>query len=63
MDQPEMDYKLVKTKEIYQLRIWKKIKNKLIEDTKKTNLYKSVLEYFPDAELIDVKLSQKDKDK
>ena len=38
-------------------------KNKLIEDTKKTNLYKSVLEYFPDAELIDVKLSQKDKDK
>ena len=38
-------------------------KNELIEDTKKTNLYKSVLEYFPDAELIDVKLSQKDKDK
>ena len=37
--------------------------NELIEDTKKTNLYKSVLEYFPDAELIDVKLSQKDKDK
>ena len=35
----------------------------LIEKTKKTELYKTVLDYFPDAELIDVKPSQKDNEK
>ncbi len=36
--------------------------NDLIENTKKSDLYQSVLEYFPDAELIDVKSSKKDND-
>ncbi len=35
----------------------------LIEDLKKSELYKTVLEYFPDADLIDVKLLRKDHDK
>tara|TARA_B100001057_G_scaffold215456_1_gene215723 strand:+ start:51 stop:1706 length:1656 start_codon:yes stop_codon:yes gene_type:complete len=33
---------------------------KLIENEKNSNIYKKVLDYFPDAELIDVKLTQKD---
>ena len=43
-----------------------KEKNKqkeLIEDSKKSDLYKTVLEYFPDADLIDVKVLKKDHDK
>ena len=43
-----------------------KEKNKqkeLIENSKKSELYKTVLEYFPDADLIDVKLLEKDHDK
>ena len=43
-----------------------KEKNKqkqLIKDLKKTELYKTVLEYFPDADLIDVKLLPEDQDK
>ena len=43
-----------------------KAKNKqkqLIKDLKKTELYKTVLEYFPDADLIDVKLLPEDQDK
>ena len=42
-----------------------KEKNKqkqLIEKEKKSSLYKNVLDYFPDAELIDVQPSQKDDD-
>ena len=35
----------------------------LIKDLKKTELYKTVLEYFPDADLIDVKLLPEDQDK
>ena len=38
-------------------------KKELIESTKKTDLYKTVLEYFSDAELIDVKPLRKDDDK
>ena len=38
-------------------------KKELIEDLKKSELYKTVLEYFPDADLIDVKLLRKDHDK
>ncbi len=34
---------------------------KLVENTKKSELYKTVLENFPDAELIDVKPIEKDK--
>ena len=34
----------------------------LIEKTKKSNLYKNVLKYFPDAEIIDVKPLHKDDD-
>jgi len=38
-----------------------KVKHKeLIEKTKKTDLFKSVLNYFPDAELVDVKPFRKD---
>jgi DNA polymerase-3 subunit gamma/tau len=43
-----------------------KEKNKqkeLIESTKKTDLHKMVMEYFPDAELVDVKPIRKDEDK
>ena len=36
---------------------------KLIEDMKKSNLYKTLSEYFPDAELIEVKPLRKDYDK
>ena len=48
-----------------EMSIKDKEKNKqkeLIEKTKKTNLYKDVLDYFPDAELINVKPSLKDDD-
>ena len=38
-------------------------KKKLIENSKKSDLYKDVLNYFPDAELIDVKLPRKEDDK
>tara|TARA_B100000902_G_scaffold372231_1_gene399054 strand:- start:1911 stop:3569 length:1659 start_codon:yes stop_codon:yes gene_type:complete len=34
----------------------------LIENAKKTDLYTTMLDYFPDAELVDVKSSQKDND-
>ena len=34
----------------------------LIENAKKTDLYETMLNYFPDAELVDVKPSQKDND-
>ncbi len=43
-----------------------KEKNKqkeLIENTKKSNLYKTVLDYFRDAELIDVKIFKEDSEK
>ena len=43
-----------------------KEKNKqkeLIQDSKKSELYKTVLQYFPDADLIDVKLLGKEHDK
>ena len=42
----------------------KHIKQKmLIEDTKKSDLYKTVLEHFPDAELTDVKSLSEEEDK
>ena len=34
--------------------------NEIIENAKKSYLYKNVLDYFPDAELIDVKSLKKD---
>ncbi len=37
-----------------------KKQKELIENTKKTDLYKNVLEYFPDAELTDIKPLKKD---
>ena len=46
-----------------EISIKDKEKNKqkeLIENAKKSDLYKTVLDYFPDAELIDVKPLQKD---
>ena len=49
-----------------EISIRDKEKNKqidLIENTKKSDLYKKVLEFFPDAELIDVKSLKKDNDK
>ncbi len=48
-----------------ELSIKDKEKNKqteLIKKTKKSNLYMTVLDYFSDAELIDVKISRKDDD-
>tara|TARA_B100001057_G_scaffold473184_1_gene537304 strand:+ start:37 stop:1701 length:1665 start_codon:yes stop_codon:yes gene_type:complete len=48
------------------LSIKDKAKNEkieLINDLKKSELYKKVLEHFPDADLIDVKLLQKDQNK
>jgi DNA polymerase-3 subunit gamma/tau len=48
------------------MSIKEKEKNKqkeLIESTKKTDLYKTVMEYFPDAELIEVRPTTKDDDK
>mgnify|MGYP002008703411 CR=1 FL=1 len=45
------------------LTIKDKAKNEkieLIKNLKKSELYKTVLEYFPDADLIDVKLLGKD---
>ena len=35
-------------------------KKKLVEDAKKSALYKTMLDYFPDAELIDIKSSKED---
>ncbi len=35
---------------------------KLIENSKKSDLYKTMLDFFPDAELIDVKINQKDEE-
>ena len=35
------------------------IKKGLIEKSKKSDLYKSVLDFFPDAELTDIKSKQK----
>ena len=35
-------------------------KKELIENMKKSDVYKTMLDYFPDAELIDVKTSKKD---
>ena len=37
----------------------KNIKKELIENVKKSDLYKTMLDYFPDAELIDVKTLKK----
>ena len=49
---------LVKKKEKPQLKMKKKIKKELIENTKKTELYKDFLNKFPDANLIDVNLKE-----
>ena len=38
-------------------------KIKLIQDAKKTELYKEMINYFPDAELIDIKTPNKSEDK
>ena len=50
----------------FQNMSWKeKVKNKqkvLIENAKNSNLYKKMLDYFPDAELIDVKTTKKDEE-
>ena len=35
----------------------------LIENTKNSALYKEVVDYFPDAELVDIKTLQNDEDK
>ena len=35
-------------------------KKELVEDAKKSNLYKTMLDYFPDADLIDVNVQKKD---
>ena len=35
-------------------------KKELVEDAKKSALYKTMLDYFPDAELIDIKSSKED---
>ena len=46
-----------------EISIKDKEKNKLkelIENSKKTDLYKMVLDYFPDAELTDIKTDRKD---
>ena len=40
----------------------KNIQKKLIENAKKSELYKAMQDYFPDAELIDVKFSEKKDD-
>ena len=40
----------------------KNIQKKLIENAKKSELYKTMQDYFPDAELIDVKFSEKKDD-
>ena len=48
-----------------EMSIKEKIKNKqteLIENAKNSSLYKKILDYFPDAELIDVKKTQKDRE-
>ena len=39
------------------------IQKKLIENEKNTDLYKKMLDYFSDAELIDVKPSEKDEER
>ena len=38
-------------------------KNELINEVKGLKIYKKVMEKFPDAELIDVKLNEKKEDK
>ena len=46
-----------------EISIKDKEKNKLkelVENSKKTDLYKTVLDYFPDAELTDIKTDRKD---
>jgi DNA polymerase III subunit gamma/tau len=40
----------------------KDLKKKLVEDTKNSSVYKSVLNKFPDAELVDVKQTEKNKE-
>jgi DNA polymerase III subunit gamma/tau len=48
-----------------EMSIKDKEKNKqkeLIENTKKSDFYKTMLDFFPDVELIDVKLKQKDEE-
>ena len=40
----------------------KNIKEKLIEDSKKSEIYKDVIKNFPDAELINVKSKDKGND-
>ena len=37
-------------------------KTKIIENTKKEQIYKKILETFPDAELVDVKLGKMNND-
>ena len=47
------------------MSIKEKVKNKqkeLIENAKNSNLYKKMLDYFPDAELIDVKTTKRDEE-
>jgi DNA polymerase-3 subunit gamma/tau len=38
-------------------------KDELINEVKSLDIYKKVMEKFPDAELIDVKVNEKKKDK
>ena len=38
-------------------------KDKLINEVKSSEIYKMVMEKFPDAELVDVKLNGKEEDK
>ena len=48
-----------------EMSIKEKVKNKqkeLIENAKNSNLYKKMLDYFPDAELIDVKTTKRDEE-
>ena len=36
------------------------LKNELIESTKKSSIYRNILEKFPDAEIVDIKTSNKE---
>ena len=38
-------------------------KDKLIKDAKGSDIYKMVMKKFPDAELIDVRINEKEEDK
>ena len=56
------NYSFEKKRQTFNKRKWSKFKKDLLEKAKKKPIYKKILETFPDAELIDIEIEEKNND-